>query len=226
MRKIFIGLMGFGAVVLFGAASVQAGDGITYAFPTCDDDWYARNNPSCSPEQRQRAEQKKREREAAEAKRKAEQARKDAAVAAEVQKLGSHRVEEARRLVEMREAAARAAGRPVPAPTPAAKPPALKCEMRTVTRTVGSGFKNSEAIARTAFVDDARRQCGYATGTPTYSGMPTCETSDQSLYAAMPIGKRPKSSPVQMMTRCYATVTCTERKKVCESTSSGRASAQ
>lgn len=75
-----------------------------------------------------RAEQEKREREEKARKEKLEAERKQAEIARETQRLGSHRAAEARRLVEMREAAAKARGgiilasdKPAPA-KPAAKP--------------------------------------------------------------------------------------------------------
>lgn len=166
-----------GAVLMFGTMLVRAQEGkqpsqIIISIPTCNDAHFALNNPNCSPEQRSRAAVTKREQEAAEKLRKAEQARKDAAVATEVQRLGVHRSGEARRLVEMREAAAAARGTPI-TPAASANPP-KQCEKVPSKGTINSmpegssllftGFKTRpEAEASTR--RKMERGCLAATGT-------------------------------------------------------------
>jgi hypothetical protein len=82
-------------------------------------------------EQQQREAQAERERKVAEAERN----RKAAEVASETQRLGSHREAEARRLVEMREAAAKArGGAKPPGPALAGQPPAGQDDAATAAR--------------------------------------------------------------------------------------------
>lgn len=200
-------------------------DGIIISAPTCDNYWMA-DSPNCSPEQRARAAEAKKKMEAEAAAKaqaaQAEKARLDALAAQEASRLGlgANRMDDARKLVEMREKAAAAAGRP---PTPAA---AKKCEMKTFMLKVGSGWLDTLPEARAAYQKDANSQCMTRTGATAFSGVPQCETSDHSIYAAMPIGKRPAASPVQLMSRCGGTIICTQKKQVCESVGSGRATAQ
>ncbi|GEM_PF-3477342 len=115
---------------------------ITIYIPNCDNDAdYALRHAECSEEQRQRARLQQQQRERDAQGQRAEQARKDALIAAEVRRLGSHRADEARRLVEMREAALAARGRPGAAATTESPPtiqPPRKCEQTTLAGSMNS----------------------------------------------------------------------------------------
>lgn len=169
--------MPLGIALILCAAGSAAGaqSGIIISAATCDDAWFAENNTSCTAEQRARAGERKRAEQRDEQRRNAEnlaeKRRKDALVAAEVGKMGTHREAEARRLVEMREAAERARGQPVGPATPVK--PTIKCEQRTVAGSMDSrpdgasllftGFKTRPA-AETSLRQKVSRGCTAQTG--------------------------------------------------------------
>ncbi|WP_436045100.1 hypothetical protein [Pseudoxanthomonas sp. LjRoot143] len=180
-------------------------------------------------EQRQREAQADLQRKAAEAERN----RKAAEVARETQRLGSHREAEARRLVEMREAAARARGAPTAA---GARPPESGAEPRKVCTsapfrtTPTSMFKAAEADARAAFARDAAHLCRINTGNPAYSaGGIACVREDRSLWAQMPVAqmaKRPANDPPRFEFKCSAPIVCAAPKETCKTVGTVKSSGQ
>ncbi|MBD9471196.1 hypothetical protein [Pseudoxanthomonas sp. PXM01] len=179
-------------------------------------------------EQRQREAQAELQRKAAEAERN----RKAAEVARETQRLGSHREAEARRLVEMREAAARARGGPAAA---SARPPEPAGDARKVCTsapfrtTVTSMFKTNEAGARTDFAQSAAHLCRTNTGNPAYTGAVSCVREDRSLWAQMPVAqmaKRPANDPPRFEFKCSAPIVCAAPKETCKTVGTVKSSGQ
>lgn len=180
-------------------------------------------------ERRQKEAQAERNRQAAEAERN----RKAAEVARETQRLGSHREAEARRLVEMREAAAKARGSLA---APNARPPEIAGESQKVCTkapfrtTPTSMFKASEADARAAFARDAAGLCRNNTGSPAYSAEAlSCTREDRSVWGQMPIAqmaKRPANDPPRFEFKCSARVVCAVPKETCKTVGTVRSSGQ
>lgn len=180
-------------------------------------------------EQQQREAQAERNRRAAEAERN----RKAAEVARETQRLGSHREAEARRLVEMREAAAKARGGLAAA---SARPPESAGESRKVCTsapfrsTLTSRFKGTEADARADLARDAASVCRNNTGNATYStGAVSCVREDRSVWAQIPVAqlaKRPANDPPRFEFSCSAPVVCTAPKETCKTVGTVRSSGQ
>ncbi len=175
-----------------------------------------------SPADIARAEQAKREREEKARQERLAAERKQAEIARETARLGAHREAEARRLVEMREAAAKARGGPAAA---SAHPPESAGESRKVCTsapfrtTLTSRFKGTEADARADLARDAADVCRNNTGNATYStGAVSCVREDRSLWAQMPLAqlaKRPANDPPRFEFDCSAPVACTAPKETC-----------
>lgn len=179
-------------------------------------------------EQQQRAAQAERQRKAAEAERN----RKEAEVARETQRLGGHREAEARRLVEMREAAAKARGGPTGGARPpgGAGEPQKVCTSAPFRTTPTSMFKASEADARAAFARDAAGLCRNNTGNPAYSADAlSCTREDRSVWGQMPVAqmaKRPANDPPRFEFICSARIVCAAPKETCKTVSAVRSSGQ
>lgn len=176
-------------------------------------------------ERQGREAQAERERRAAEAERN----RKIAEVARETQRLGSHREAEARRLVEMREAAARARGGTTATPTP--KPETAGEPRKVCTsapfRTTPFGFRDTEADARAALAQDASRLCRNNTGNPAYTaGTVSCAREDISVSAHVPLAKRPANDPPRFKFKCSAPIVCAAPKETCKTEGTVRSSGQ
>lgn len=138
-----------------------------------------------------------------------EQQRIDALVAAETKRLGAHRAEEARRLVEMREQAASVRPRqPAVAAAPVPNPPPAKCVMRPVTAAISSGPHPTIAAAQADF----NRQAALACRT-SFIGTPECKTH----ATVISVGQKGKSSVEKMASYCGAQVICARQERVCES---------
>lgn len=178
-------------------------------------------------ERQQREAQAERNRQAAEAERN----RKAAAVARETQRLGSHREAEARRLVELREAAANARGGPAaPArPSGSAGESEKVCTTAPFRITPTSMFKPSEAEARAALARDAANLCRNNTGNAAYTGAVSCVREDRSVWAQMPVarlGKRPADDPPRFEFKCSAPIVCAAPKETCRTVGTVRSSGQ
>lgn len=180
-------------------------------------------------EQQQREAQAERQRKAAEDERK----RKEVEVARETQRLGGHREAEARRLVEMREAAAKARGGPAAAsarPPESAGEPRKVCTSAPFKTTPTSMFKPAEADARADFARDAARLCRNNTGNPAYStGAVSCVREDRSAWAQMPVAqlaKRPANDPPRFEFKCSAPVVCAAPKETCKTVGTVKSSGQ
>lgn len=171
-----------------------------------------------------RAEQEKREREERARREKLAAERKQAEIAHETQRLGSHREAEARRLVEMRERAdaARRGNGMVPASnslgTPAAGTPAdkqCKTEQKRGQEGFGPGLPiETRKAAEERLLGDIRRACSQ--GGYTISGSMQC----RSARVIGVISGKPFDS-----WGCTANYVCTEPVVKCPS-KSGRGSAQ
>lgn len=180
-------------------------------------------------EQRQREAQAELQRKAAEAERN----RKAAEVAHETQRLGGHREAEARRLVEMREAAAKARGGSAGGsgrPPESAGEPRKVCTSAPFRTTPTSMFRTAEADARAAFARDAAHLCRINTGNPAYSaGGISCVREDRSLWAQMPVAqlaKRPANDPPRFEFKCSGPVVCAAPKETCKTVGTVRSSGQ
>lgn len=183
-----------------------------------------------SPADIARAEQAKREREEKARQEKLAAERKQAEIARETARLGAHREAEARRLVEMREAAAKARGGKGAknAPPPEAAGDARKvCTNSPLRTALRSRFKGTEVEARADLARDATNLCRMNTGSPTYSiGPVSCVREDRSVWALMPIGKRPASHPPIFEFNCSAPIVCAAPKETCRTEGTVRSSGQ
>lgn len=176
-------------------------------------------------EQQEQEAKAERERRAAEAERN----RKAAEVAREIQRLGSHREAEARRLVEMREAAAKARGGTTATPTP--KPETAGEPRKVCTsapfKTTSFGFTDTEADARTASARDAANLCRQNTGNPAYTaGTVSCVREDISVSAHVPLAKRPANDPPRFKFKCTTPIVCAAPKETCKTEGTVRSSGQ
>jgi len=179
-------------------------------------------------ERRQKEAQAERQRQAAEAERN----RKAAEVARETRRLGSHREAEARRLVEMREAAAKARG----GPASRARPPEIAGEPRKVCTsaplrtTLTSRFKVAEGDARADLARDAASLCRNSTGDAAYSTEAvSCVREDRSAWAQMPVAqlaKRPANDLPRVEFKCSAPIVCTAPKETCKTVGTVQSSGQ
>lgn len=151
----------------------------------------------------------------------------------ETQRLGTHRQAEARRLVEMREAAAKARGDAAAAgpSTPGTAGQARKvCTSAPFRTTPTSRFKVAEADARADLARDAANLCRANTGNAAYSTGPvSCIREDVSLWAQTPVAqlaKRPANDPPRFEFKCSASVVCTAPKETCRTEGTVRSSGQ
>ncbi len=144
------------------------------------------------------------------AQERADQQRREAAVEKEVQRLGSHRAAEARRLVEMREAAEKArAGRQGFSPIATEKKAdSRNCHMVTKSGPIKVPFNyGSRHAAESALRYDAGANCRSPIGNAAILSSLECNSTE---------GRGVISGRLQVFWRCSGSFQCSMPHEVCE----------